>query len=115
MELKYFLDLWERAKKEGRDGPILIPLFYALQVEECKNHDLAEKYHKEFALGGAFKNKRLTEICTAMEALDELTRYAGVRNDGNLKGEEFAYMTAERIGAILKKGMAAGPSKDMIL
>lgn len=99
-ELKYFLEVWEKARKEGRDGPVLVPLFYKLTANECKEGNLVEEYMKR-SHGRVLNNERLQELLTAMEALNELTRFAGVRNDERLDGREFAATAGQRIRGVL--------------
>lgn len=110
-ELRYFLELREAASEENRHSPVLIPLFYGLQVEECKNTQLplSENYFQCFYDNGFFERLRECSILQAMEAVGALARFPGIRNDGGESDEEYILRAAAKIISEFGNGEADVP------
>lgn len=49
LELQHFLKLWKKAEENDGLKPLLIPIFYGLEVEECK--DLALPMREDYIDG----------------------------------------------------------------
>lgn len=67
------------AEEKGERGPGIVPLFYKLSVEECKDGNLCKRYGEVFQRHEFFEESRLLKCSEGemLEAVSKLTEYSG--------------------------------------
>lgn len=99
--LEFTAFLKRHRKSPETERPRLFPVFYKLSVSDCRDKDLPWRVGLKsvFEDNGFFEESRQAEMSTdeAMNAVEELSSFPGVRNDRGEGENEFVLRVANKL------------------